>query len=151
LRPTLLDNLGLSAALDWQVHEICDRAELDCTIATPKDDSTITPQISIALYRILQEALTNVVKYARARHVSIDLGLTADTVTLLIEDDGVGIADDAQANLLSHGIAGMRQRVRALHGEFNITRRAEGGTVVEVNIPLGQQPESTPRPAPKIA
>ena len=151
LRPTLLDNLGLSAALDWQVHEICDRAQLDCTIATPKDDSTITPQISIALYRILQEALTNVVKYARARHVSIDLGLTADTVTLLIEDDGVGIADDAQANLLSHGIAGMRQRVRALHGEFNITRRAEGGTVVEVNIPLGQQPETTLRPAPIIA
>ena len=151
LRPTLLDNLGLSAALDWQVHEICDRSGLDCTIATPKDDTTITPQVSIALYRILQEALTNVVKYARALHVSIDLGLTSDTVTLLIEDDGVGIADDAQENLLSHGIAGMRQRVRALHGEFNITRRPEGGTVVEVNIPLGRQPETAARPAPEIA
>lgn len=151
LRPTLLDNLGLSAALDWQVHEICDRSGLDCTIATPKDDTTITPQVSIALYRILQEALTNVVKYAHARHVSVDLGLTADTVTLLIEDDGVGIADDAQGNLLSHGIAGMRQRVRALHGEFAIARRAEGGTLVEVNIPLSQRPKSGPRPAPEIA
>ena len=151
LRPTLLDNLGLSAALEWQVHEICDRAGLDCTIATPKDDATITPQVSIALYRILQEALTNVVKYARARHVSIDLGLTADTVTLLIEDDGVGIAADAQESLLSHGIAGMRQRVRALHGEFAIARRAEGGTVIEVNIPLGKQPASARKPAPEIA
>jgi signal transduction histidine kinase len=151
LRPTLLDNLGLSAALEWQVHDICDRSGLDCTIATPKDDAAITPQVSIALYRILQEALTNIVKYAHARHVSVDLGLTTDTVTLLIEDDGVGIADDAQGNLLSHGIAGMRQRVRALHGEFAITRRAEGGTVVEVNIPLGQRPQTAPPKAPEIA
>jgi signal transduction histidine kinase len=139
LRPTLLDNLGLSAALDWQVHEICDRAGLEFDIATPDDDSAIAPQLSIALYRILQEALTNIVKYAQARRVSVDLGLTADTVTLLIEDDGVGIPDDAQNNLLSHGIAGMRQRVRALRGEFSIARRAEGGTVIEVSIPLRQE------------
>ena len=149
LRPTLLDNLGLSAAVDWQVHEICDRAGLACTIATPADDSTIAPQVSIALYRILQEALTNIVKYANAKSVSIDLGLTEDTVTLLIEDDGVGIPDDAQNNLLSHGIAGMRQRVRNLHGEFAIGRRAEGGTMIEVNIPQGS--ETTPAPEPAIA
>ncbi len=139
LRPTLLDNLGLSAALDWQVHEICDRAGLEFEIATPDDDSAIAPQLSIALYRILQEALTNIVKYAQARRVSVDLGLTADTVTLLIEDDGIGIPDDAQNNLLSHGIAGMRQRVRALRGEFSVARRAEGGTVIEVIIPLRQE------------
>ena len=62
-------------------------------IATPSDDSVIAPQVSIALYRILQEALTNIVKYAKAKSVSVDLGLTEDTVTLLIEDDGVGIPD----------------------------------------------------------
>ena len=149
LRPTLLDNLGLSAAVDWQVHEICDRAGLACTIATPADDSTIAPQVSIALYRILQEALTNIVKYASAKSVNIDLGLTEDTVTLLIEDDGVGIPDDAQNNLLSHGIAGMRQRVRNLHGEFAIRRRGEGGTLIEVNIPQGS--ETTPAPESAIA
>jgi signal transduction histidine kinase len=148
LRPTLLDNLGLSAALDWQVHEICDRAGLDCVIATPRDDSAIAPQISIALYRILQEALTNIVKYARARRVSVDLGVTADTVTLLIEDDGIGIPDGAQDNHLSHGIAGMRQRVRALEGEFAISRGAEGGTVIEVNVPLRPRPATSPKPAP---
>jgi signal transduction histidine kinase len=139
LRPTLLDNLGLSAALDWQVHEICDRAGITATVATPADDSTILPQISIALYRILQEALTNIVKYAKAKNVNVDLGLDTETVTLLIEDDGVGIPADAQNNLLSHGIAGMRQRVRALHGEFSIARRPEGGTMIEVNIPLGRE------------
>jgi signal transduction histidine kinase len=151
LRPTLLDNLGLSAAVDWQVHEICDRAGLECAIATPTDDSDIAPQTSIALYRILQEALTNIVKYAHAKHVSVDLGVGGDTITLLIEDDGVGIADDAQNNLLSHGIAGMRQRVRALHGEFAISRRPEGGTVIEVNIPRGTRPEVVEEPAPADA
>ncbi len=136
LRPTLLDNLGLSAALDWQIHEICDRAGLGCSIATPADDSAIPASVSIALFRIVQEALTNIVKYARAKNVSVDLGMTADTITLLVEDDGIGIPDDAQNNLLSHGISGMRQRVRALHGEFSIVRRAEGGTLIEVGIPL---------------
>ncbi|MFO1304011.1 MAG: CHASE3 domain-containing protein [Burkholderiales bacterium] len=147
LRPTLLDNLGLAAALDWQVHEICDRAGIACTIATPSDDSNIPPQVSIALYRILQEALTNIVKYARASNVNVDLGLTADTITLLIEDDGIGIPDDAQNNLLSHGIAGMRQRVRALHGEFSIARRPEGGTMIEVNVPTGKAEVAQGEPA----
>lgn len=136
LRPTLLDNLGLSAALDWQLHEICDRAGIQCAIATPSDETPITPAVSIAVYRIVQEALTNIVKYAKASHVNVELGLTDETLTLLIEDDGIGIPPDAQSNLLSHGIAGMRQRVRALHGEFAIARRPEGGTMIEVTIPV---------------
>ena len=136
LRPTLLDNLGLSAAIEWQVHEVCDSAGLQCTIELPPDDAAIDPQVSIALYRILQEALTNILKYARATRVNVDLGVAADVVTLLIEDDGIGIPDDVQDDRLSHGIAGMRQRVKALRGEFSIRRRAEGGTLIEVNIPL---------------
>jgi len=150
LRPTMLDNLGLAAAVDWQVHEICDRAGLGCTVATPNDDSGIPPHVSIALYRILQEALTNIVKYAQAKSVSVDLGVTADTVSLLVEDDGVGIPDDAQTNLLSHGIAGMRQRVRALHGEFSISRRPEGGTLIEVHIPTGRVAQAEEEPAPEL-
>ena len=139
LRPTLLDNLGLPAALDWQVHEICDRAGLQCAIEMPPEDVLIDPPLAIALYRIVQEALTNIVKYARAKKVNVDLSLTPDDVTLLIEDDGVGIPDDAQSNRLSHGIAGMRQRVKAMHGEFSIGRRPEGGTIIEVNVPVPRQ------------
>ena len=136
LRPTLLDNLGLAAALEWQIHEICDRAGLQCDIATPPQDDAIPPNVAIALYRIVQEALTNIVKYARAKKVNVDLGLGSDALTLLIEDDGIGIAENAQDNRLSHGIAGMRQRVHALGGDFAIGRRAEGGTLIEVNVPL---------------
>ena len=140
LRPTLLDNLGLSAALDWQARDVCERAGLACTITMPEDDSSIPPDAGIALYRILQEALTNIVKYAQAKHVNVELGLTADAITLVIEDDGIGIHDAAQNNRLSHGISGMRQRVRALHGEFSIARRAKGGTAVKVRIPVAPRP-----------
>jgi hypothetical protein len=140
LRPTLLDNLGLPAALDWQVHEICDRAGLACTLVMPPEETSIEPQVAIALYRIVQEALTNIVKYAKAKHVGVDLGVAADGLTLVIDDDGIGIPADAQDNRLSHGIVGMRQRVRALHGEFSIGRRPEGGTVIEVTIPTQPLP-----------
>ncbi len=147
LRPTLLDNLGLSAALDWQVHEICDRAGLACSIEAPADDSRIPSQAAIALYRIVQEALTNIVKYAKATTVTIDLGVTDTDVMMLIEDDGIGIPEDAQSNLLSHGIAGMRQRVRALRGEFAISRRPQGGTLIEVNVPIAQAAAAPALPA----
>jgi two-component system sensor histidine kinase UhpB len=72
--------------------------------------------------------------------VGVDLGVDADGVTLVIDDDGIGIPAAAQDNRLSHGIVGMRQRVRALHGEFSIGRRPEGGTVIEVTIPTQPLP-----------
>ncbi|MEO8303273.1 MAG: CHASE3 domain-containing protein [Betaproteobacteria bacterium] len=151
LRPTLLDNLGLSAALDWQVREICSRAGLKCTLGLPTDDPALDPHVSIALYRILQEALTNIVKYARAKSVNVDLVHAPDSITLLIEDDGVGIPDNAQNNRLSHGITGMRQRVKALGGEFAIRRRSEGGTMIEVSIPVQLQPDAAGAAAPVSA
>ncbi len=144
LRPTLLDNLGLSAALDWQIHEICDRAGLACLIEMPDDDSLIPPATAIALYRIVQEALTNIVKYARAKTVSVDLMIADGSITLVIGDDGVGISESAQDNLLSHGITGMRQRVSALHGEFSIQRGANGGTQLELSVPLAAEPHGPP-------
>jgi len=150
LRPTLLDNLGLSAALEWQVHEICDRAGLAVTLATPQDDSHIPGTVAIAVYRIIQEALTNIVKYARAKSVNVDLGTAEGLLTLLVEDDGIGIAEGAQNNQLSHGISGMRQRVRALHGDFSIARRPEGGTMIEVSIPLDRAFPTVGGPPPQM-
>jgi len=142
LRPTLLDNLGLSAALDWQLHEICDKAKIACQISLPDtDDSALPPPQSIALYRILQESLTNVVKYAQAKKVWVRFDLDPDGVSLTIEDDGVGIPERVSANRLSHGIAGMRQRVRAFDGEFSIERRVEGGTIIKVRLPSRRNDE----------
>jgi signal transduction histidine kinase len=155
LRPTLLDNLGLSAAVDWQVHEVCNRAGLKCKMTLPSDDSSIAPAASIALYRIMQEALTNIVKYSQAKNVTVALGVGENAVTLVVDDDGIGIPDGAQNNFLSHGITGMRQRVRALRGEFSITKRSQGGTRVKVGIPVrdakADRNKAAPDPLPREA
>jgi signal transduction histidine kinase len=136
LRPTLLDNLGLAAAIDWQAHEVCDRAGLKCELDLGEEASDVPPRVGIALFRIVQEALTNVVKYARARHVSIDLMRDDEGISLVIADDGVGFPERVSRDRLSHGISGMRQRVRALSGTFSIHGESGRGTQIEVRIPL---------------
>jgi signal transduction histidine kinase len=135
LRPTLLDNLGLPVALDWLVTEGCKRAGLDCNLELP-EDVALSPDRAIAIYRIVQEALTNVIRYAKAKRVSVELLRDGDSMTLVVSDDGVGIAEAASRNRLSHGISGMRQRARALGGEFSIRGRPGAGTVIEVTVPL---------------
>ena len=142
LRPTLLDNLGLAAALDWQLREVCDRAGLQCAFETPADFDALPPPVSIVAYRILQEALTNIVKHAKATRVDVTLTVAPDRVTLAIRDNGIGISDNAQQNALSHGLAGMRQRARAIHGKLSITRPPEGGTCVELRVPLEPSPQA---------
>jgi signal transduction histidine kinase len=161
LRPTLLDNLGISSALDWQVRQTCERAGLQCELNLA--DLELPPQVSIAIYRIVQEALTNIVKYASARTVEVELLGDDEGVSLVVHDDGAGLPAGVESNRLSHGIMGMRQRVRALNGSFKIGSRPGSGTTVEVFIPLpapaaaGQlaAPESEPAvavmPAPAKA
>jgi signal transduction histidine kinase len=144
LRPTLLDNLGLGAAIEWQVREVCDAAGLAADVHVPQDGAPLPPHVAIALFRIVQEALTNIVRYAKARRVEVELLQTAAAVSLVIVDDGVGIPESAQSSRLSHGISGMRQRVRALHGDFSIRGRHGNGTTIDVTIPLITPPEEPP-------
>jgi len=138
LRPTLLDTVGLLAALEWQVGEACQRAGIAWEVAASGLDDELPGDVSIALFRVVQEAVTNVVRHARAHSFSVDIVRADSELTLVISDDGIGISDDVQGKRLSHGIAGMRQRVRALHGEFRIRGRSGVGTVVEVRIPLAR-------------
>jgi signal transduction histidine kinase len=136
LRPTLLDNLGLAAALDWLVKGVCERAGLQCTLNLDEGEAPLPPEVSIAIYRIVQEAMTNVVKYAKAKRVSVDLVRSAGGIALHFRDDGVGLPQSAPAARLSHGIAGIRQRVRALNGEFRIEGAPGAGTTIEVHLPV---------------
>ncbi|MEO8486979.1 MAG: CHASE3 domain-containing protein [Betaproteobacteria bacterium] len=138
LRPTLLDNLGLGAALDWLVRGTCERAGLGCTLNFDDRADALPPEQSIAIYRIVQEALTNVLKYAKARNVAVDLVRLAGGVSLSFSDDGVGLPEDALSNHLSHGIAGIRQRVRALHGDFVIRGTPGQGTLLDVQLPVAE-------------
>ena len=114
----------------------------------PELEPDFPPELSIALYRIVQEALTNVVKYAKAKNVNVELLRTDAGVSVIFEDDGIGLPAGAETNALSHGISGMRQRIRALKGEFRIHGRPGVGTTIEVHVPLSPQLGPAKPPAP---
>lgn len=138
LRPTLLDNLGLFSALRWQLSETCGRSGINCTERYPEKELDLTPEASIAIFRIVQEALTNILKHANAKNVDVTIETQADWLVIVIRDDGVGLPVDRRRALRSHGLASMRHRAIGLGGQWRIIRRAERGTEIEVRLPLGR-------------
>ena len=136
LRPTLLDNLGLVPALRWLVSESCSRGQLRSIEHYPAEDLRLTPDAAIAVFRIVQEALTNVLKHAHARTVEVALRVEAPWLEVRIVDDGIGLPPERLKGLRSHGLAAMRQRARALHGQWHLHCPPEGGTQIEVRVPL---------------
>jgi signal transduction histidine kinase len=151
LRPTLLDNLGLAAALSWHVNQACERGGLACQLALPEEELDLPSPVSIALFRVVQEGITNVLRYAKARKVWLSLEHTDAGVSLALRDDGVGISPQALSHRLSHGIVGMRQRIASLGGSFRIGRVTGGGTAIEVFVPLpgGERSPLSAAPAPQ--
>lgn len=134
LRPTLLDNMGLYAALRWQLEESCGRAGIRCTENLPEVEERFDSEASIALFRIVQESFTNILKHSRATAVDLRVSVEGGRFILLVRDNGCGLPQNApQAG--SQGLAGMRHRVRALGGVIDIRNHEEGGTQVRVEIP----------------
>ncbi len=136
LRPTLLDNLGLVPALRWQVAEMCERAGLEHRESYPADDLALTPQASIAVFRIVQEALANIVKHARATVAEVTVEVAEPWLLVRVRDDGIGVPPERLRTLGAHGLAAMRHRARGLGGQWNLRRPAAGGTQIEVHLPL---------------
>jgi len=136
LRPSMLDQLGLAAAVEWQAAEFQQRSGIACRLLLDPQDIALDRQLSIALFRILQEALTNVVRHAAATQVVITLDKTDTEVRLAIEDNGKGITEDAQTAPRSFGILGMRERALALGGALQIGSKEGTGTTVSVWVPL---------------
>jgi signal transduction histidine kinase len=134
LRPSLLDHLGLGPALTWYVDETCSKAGLKVTMRSLPDDDVVPPEISIAIYRIVQEGLTNVIKHAKASRVDIAIEHLANGYRLVFSDDGVGISN-FHAESMSHGLAGMKQRARALGGMFTLRTAPGAGTRIEAFFP----------------
>jgi signal transduction histidine kinase len=142
LRPSHLDNLGLAYAMRSHCREFSRRTGLACDIDVNEDFDDIDPAWSIALYRIVQETLTNITKHAHATRVKISLERDEAGMKLQILDDGVGMAEGAAAKPKSHGIVGMRERMRQVGGAFTITSGPSGkGTLVTAFIPAEFKPE----------
>jgi signal transduction histidine kinase len=138
LRPTLLDNMGLFAALRWQFKESCRRTGLRCTETIPDIEMKFSPDAAIGVFRIAQEALTNILKHAEAKSADLALSIVSDTFTLCITDDGKGIPTARLGISTSHGLASMRHRIAELGGTWDIRTPATGGTVVTARIPLSR-------------
>jgi signal transduction histidine kinase len=136
LRPTLLDNVGLFAALRWQMKETCARAGLKCLESYPDEEPRLKSEASIALFRIAQEAFSNIIKHSDAKTADISLDMDEETLLMRIADDGIGIPVGQFMAIASHGLASMRHRVRALGGRLDVRSPASGGTMLIVQIPI---------------
>lgn len=137
LRPSMLDHLGLTASIQSHCEETTRLAGLQYEVDISEDFNDIDPAWSIALFRITQESLNNVIKYAKASHVKITLKRQASGLWLQILDDGVGIPNDALKKPKSHGLLGMRERALLLGGSFTVKPgTASHGTAIEAFLPF---------------
>ena len=138
LRPTLLDDLGLAAAVDWYVKTSLSKAGIQPVVRAGGLDTRLPQRLEVALYRLVQEAVTNVIKHSYARQCTVSVTRTDGSVETVVEDDGRGFDPDkiSRAGEEHLGIVGMQERVRSLGGQFAIDSRPGGGTRVRIRIPL---------------
>jgi signal transduction histidine kinase len=139
LHPSILDDFGLPEAINGYLRNFSRRTGIRTQLTTERMDDRLPGDVEVAVYRIVQEATTNVARHSGATVCTIALGRREGTLQLTIEDDGRGIdstradAPDARRGL---GLIGMRERAQALSGTFTISNRAEGGTRIVVRVPL---------------
>jgi signal transduction histidine kinase len=138
LRPPVLDVLGLVAAIDWQARQFESRTGIRCRFTPSSEDVRVAPDTSTAVFRIVQEALANIVQHAAAHAVEIGLQIAGDTLTLTVRDDGRGITEADLDRQPSLGITGMRERARLLGGRFTVTGRPGEGTTLTLALPLSR-------------
>ena len=135
LRPATLD-LGLSAAIQWQVQEFTRRTGIVCELVMSDDNIELDDDRTITLFRILQESLVNVSRHAQATRVSVTLQREANSVSIEVADNGQGITINGHRKRGSFGLMGMKERLGALGGELIIERRRGRGTRLTATVPL---------------
>ncbi len=134
LRPGILDDLGLAAAIEWQSDEFRKRTGFTCSVDC-EEIPGLSEEKAVALFRIFQESLTNIIKHSNADKVDISLGKTKDNIEMKIKDNGCGFSSGDLINKGSYGIIGMRERVKSFNGSLVISG-TEDGVSVHVLIPM---------------
>jgi PAS domain S-box-containing protein len=137
LRPSVLDQLGLAEAIEWQAQEFATRTGLDLDLALDCDAPSPPSHVASAVFRMLQETLTNVARHARATRVRIVLRIDHDALSLDVSDNGRGITAEEERGAHSLGLLGLRERALACGGSVSIKGRAGEGTTVALRLPLG--------------
>ncbi len=136
LRPSIIDDLGLNAALEWLVSEFTERLNVEIEYENNFDDKNVAPDIAIGLFRILQESLTNIAKHANASKIKISIIKEPDAIKLLIADNGIGFDSTTKPSQLSFGLLGIKERTHMLKGAHSIFTKPGKGTKIEIRIPL---------------
>jgi len=146
LRPGILDDLGLVAALEWAAEDFQARTGVPCQVSLPAADPALDPDRATAFFRIFQETMTNIARHAGATQVRIRVSQEPGHLLLEVRDNGRGIGQEQLTASTSLGILGMRERALLLGGEFTIAGDPGGGTIVHVRIPIGDpgRPEAQP-------
>jgi len=145
LRPGILDDLGLVAALEWQAGEFQKRTGIRCEVTSEPSEAILDEELNTAFFRIFQESLTNVVRHAAASQVDVRLWETEGNLWMEIKDNGRGISEAELSNTKSIGLLGMRERAALLSGEVTISGAPGQGTTVRVRIPREQPITTEPR------
>ncbi len=136
LRADVLENLGLSSAIEWYVNERLNSAPFEVVRDLKLSDTTIDLKLAIHCFRVFQEAITNILRHANAEHVYIGLEAKDGKLVLEVMDDGVGIPPQAFERLDAHGLVGMRERARECGGTIEFISREPRGTIVRVMMPI---------------
>lgn len=141
LRPTILDHFGLSAAIEWQVEEFETRTGIKCDVFFEPREIILDQDITTSVFRILQEAMTNVARHANATEVKVSLRLENDNVMLEVKDNGKGITEKQFSDPKSFGLIGIKERVNFFGGDVKINGMRDQGTTLIVSIPLRKKEE----------
>jgi PAS domain S-box-containing protein len=137
LRPGVLDDLGLAAAIEWQAGEFESRNSVRCRVSVPPVDLHMDGDRATAAFRIFQECLTNVIRHAQAKLVLVNLCQEDESIVLVVEDDGVGFVEPDLSNTAgSLGLLGMKERAQACGGDVRISSSPGNGTTVTIRVPL---------------
>jgi signal transduction histidine kinase len=143
LRPSTLDCFGIIAAMEIEVDEFEQRTGISCIFNHPDEDITLGPDIAIALFRILQETLTNIMKHAHASKVKIDLYHQSTCVEMIVSDNGLGFTESDRIKPRSFGLRGIYERVAYFGGNVHINGTSGSGTTIKARIPHQPEPTAT--------
>lgn len=141
LRPLVLDDLGLHAALDWLAEQSSRRLGIEVTLRRDADEPPADPRVATAVYRAAQEALDNVERHARATDVALTLRREADTLVLTVEDNGLGVPAGALDQPSAWGLRTLDERMRLLGGALGLENVRGGGARLRLQVPLQPGPE----------
>lgn len=137
LRPGILDELGVAAAIEWMAKDFQNRTGIGCKVTIQKADKISDTVRATAIFRIVQEALTNVMRHAAASQVNVSLKKKDDTLIVEVRDNGIGIMEGRIFGSNSLGLIGIRERVRLLGGDTVVSGKPGEGTLVRVTLPTG--------------